>query len=441
MKPKDENKIDKLFKDGLTGPEDHIAFRDEDWTAMERMLDNKPSKKAVVFRIVSIVSGIAALLLIALALFFFNGKDKSNKGDNIAKNKITIDKKSTGSDSLTGANSPSDNGLKTAAGKEFKDNEAIKGKTFSPVLKDGVANGQQPKHNYANNLKSASPYDQKGNSQRTYHPEVITNNGAGQNQLASSGKTALDSNAAYSQLAAVEPEVSIASPATSQPQEMSDVIKAKFPQLPKKAVSKVTLAGMPRLSLSILAAPDVNGVNGFNNGQIGGNFGVHATINITRKLSVTTGAAYAIKPYQGNFASYKFDISQWQNGNLPSNVYANCKVLDIPLNVNYQVYHRGATSWSIGTGLSSYFMLREDYRFDYTNSKSYNLQINNENRHILGVLNLNATYQHQVNSKFGLLVQPFYKLPITQIGYGKVDLRSAGVAVGVSYSIGAFRIK
>ena len=78
MKAKNENKLDQLFKDGLSGSEDHIAFREEDWTSMERLLDNKPSKKAVMMRRIYYASAIAAILLLAIGLFFFNKDDKTD---------------------------------------------------------------------------------------------------------------------------------------------------------------------------------------------------------------------------------------------------------------------------------------------------------------------------------------------------------------------------
>src|ERR1700712_4043451 len=78
MKEKNENKLDRLFKDGISGSEDRIAFREEDWASMERLLDNKSGKKAAVFRIIYYASGIAALLLLAVGIYYFNNSDKTD---------------------------------------------------------------------------------------------------------------------------------------------------------------------------------------------------------------------------------------------------------------------------------------------------------------------------------------------------------------------------
>lgn len=126
--------------------------------------------------------------------------------------------------------------------------------------------------------------------------------------------------------------------------------------------------------------------------------------------------------------------------NKPDNVVANCKVLDIPLNVNYELYAKGRNSFTLGGGMSSYFMLSEKYNFSFADPalSSRNIQINNQNHHIFSILNLTSTYQRQVNSNLGIVVQPYMKLPLSRIGFGQVDLKSAGLAVGFSWSINSF---
>lgn len=197
-----------------------------------------------------------------------------------------------------------------------------------------------------------------------------------------------------------------------------------------------------RFAMAVLAAPDVNGVSSFHNEQTGLNLAVQLSLKLTKRLSITTGAAYAIKPYQTGLGNYKtnspgWSAALWTSNAKPNTVNANCYVLDIPLNINYQLYSKGKNSFAVGTGLSSYIMLKEDYRFSFADpaKNAVDLDISNQNRHMLGVLNMNLNYQHQLNNKLGLVVQPYLKLPLTQIGFGQVGLQSAGVAVGVNWNV------
>jgi hypothetical protein len=212
--------------------------------------------------------------------------------------------------------------------------------------------------------------------------------------------------------------------------------------------------------ISILAAPSLNGVNGFKNGEIGNDLGLLFSFNITNKLSISTGAVYAKKLYEADFdrniypniRRYESINGGFNNGSsnsliensytevFPESVYADCRVLDIPLNINYSLMDQGNNKVSVGTGISSYFMLKEKYQFKYAEKNIINsekLELRNENRHIMSVLNFQASYTRQLNPKMGVSLQPYLKIPLEDIGYGETKLQSAGIAVKVNFSLSA----
>jgi hypothetical protein len=215
------------------------------------------------------------------------------------------------------------------------------------------------------------------------------------------------------------------------------------------------MEGRKNIMLSILVAPAFNGVNGFKGGEIGGDFGVLFSVDITKKLTLSTGAIYAKKLYETDFNKTIYpDMGrhEYSGGNnndageyidntvFPDNVYANCKVLDIPLNINYSLVNKGKNKFSMGTGLSSYIMLKEKYQFEYaenTHINSEKLQLLNENKHIMGILNFQANYSRQLNPKIGVSLQPYLKIPLKNIGYAETKLQSAGMAVSVNLSLNA----
>ncbi len=196
----------------------------------------------------------------------------------------------------------------------------------------------------------------------------------------------------------------------------------------------------PKLALSIIYAPALNGVNNFNHAKVGSDVGLILSVGLTNRLSVSTGAIYAKKLYESDFSDYN-PVFKPSLSRDPESVYADCRVLDIPLNVNYSLINKGKNSFSIGTGLSSYLMLKEDYRYVYDNNAGnynnpeYNYSITNKNRHWFGVLNLEAKYQRQINSKFGIGLQPYMKIPINDIGFANVKLQSLGMAVNFNWTI------
>ena len=93
-------------------------------------------------------------------------------------------------------------------------------------------------------------------------------------------------------------------------------------------------------------------------------------------------------------------------------------------------------------------MMHESYKFEYGagsvtssygNSSSVTgpstINVANPGKYFFGVVNLNATYEHQINSKVGISIQPYMKIPLSNIGYSQVKLQSTGVAVGLSWNL------
>ncbi|HEY2581174.1 MAG TPA: hypothetical protein VGI43_05190, partial [Mucilaginibacter sp.] len=200
---------------------------------------------------------------------------------------------------------------------------------------------------------------------------------------------------------------------------------------------KKQAAFRPQYALTFLAAPDINGVGSFQQAQVGTNLGLVFSAHMLKKLSISTGVIYSDKPYsiasEDYHTPYHFPVS-------PQNISAVCHMLDIPLNVNYQLYDKHQNKIYVGTGLSSYIMLNENYKFNYANSyyaqalpSSYTVP--HSDSYFFGVANLSATYQRQLNSKIALDVQPYLKLPLTDLGYGQVRLQTTGVAVGLTWNL------
>ena len=115
-------------------------------------------------------------------------------------------------------------------------------------------------------------------------------------------------------------------------------------------------------------------------------------------------------------------------------------MLDIPLNVGYQVYSRGRNTVTLGTGLSSYVMLQQSFNFSYAGSAgawSSSYTAPSSGSYLFKILNLNATYQRQISSRGGITIQPYLKLPLANVGYGQVKLQTTGVALGVNWNLGS----
>ncbi|WP_069660584.1 hypothetical protein [Arcticibacter eurypsychrophilus] len=397
MRAPNENKLDQLFKAGLAASDNPIAFWEHDWVEMRKLLKKNSSQISAIYPFVYYASGIAAILLLTIGLFLL---DQQHTG-NLPNDKFTKRVIKSQQDHLKN-NLDQNSRASLPVGKKKSDSKLL----------------NNPKNEYVQSILIL------GNSSSYYNQDILKKlQQIGVNaDLFSKSNQGKELPNMLSKLNVI-PEP-IASEDPSLPVERE---KAQ----PKKPFIKIS----PVFTLSLLAAPDINGVNSLNNGQIGGNLGFQLGIKLSQKWSISTGAVYAVKPYGININTNTTNYTANGTYAQPLNyIDANCSVLDIPLNLNYRLYNKGKNTLVVGTGLSSYFMLRETYRYDYGPEYS-TVQIKNRNQHIMGVLNLNTTYMRRVNSKFSIIAQPYIKLPLTGIGNGRVDLQSTGIGLGVNWNL------
>jgi hypothetical protein len=400
------NGIDKLFKDGLHDPE--IPFNELDWTKMEQKLDAQGKKRAIPFWLFA-TSGIAAALVVGL-FWFFAGSDKNIK----EPKKVEI----ADSKSLKPANNNSvvtgtDTGSVVKATPE-----TIERSVESPV-KSTVGS---PVKNIDNNYVKA--------------PRAVDYN---QEPVSTPDTTIIKEQKKEELIAEVvapktEDKQPVVMPDSSLKDKPADKKTEVLAQTNKPAIT-TSFSDRKKLTLSIMAAPDISNAKLNVDTKISSNIGVLATYALTNKISVTTGAVYSRKLYNyGGIGSAgtAYMKNAWQ-------VDADCIVLDVPLNVNYTFLKRRNYSIGVNSGLSSYFMLNEKYKYitgpQGGPQKLSELEIKNQNQHIFGVANLSLSFERRITNTLSFGVQPFVKLPLTGIGNGNARLKSTGVAFSLNLGL------
>ena len=373
--------LDEFFRKELSGREQ--PFEEYHWLVLEKRL-KKSRRNRVIGWVVA--TGLAAMLLVALGItFLWNQKTepvqtvkarkeqpKSNKGTTAEVRPATKDAESE----ITGANSLVRNqkpGSKrgTAANSEMKDLGDSLFVITSQLQQVSVLN---------------KPVD-------IFDAQIQT-----------------------------RPLVEIPIPIEKRSEE--------GPAAPEKTKFK------PSLSLGVFGGPDINGVNNLKNSDNGLSGGLSLTYAVAPRLSITAGVAYAKKLYSTDFANYKPN-SNYKFPTPPSIVDADCRVLDLPVNVNYTVWNKKSNSIEVSAGMSSYLMLREEYyyNYDYGSYGPRKYEIKNRNKHYLGVINLGVGYRKDLNKNLSIGVNPYFKLPVTDIGYGNVKLESAGITTSLNFNL------
>jgi hypothetical protein len=388
MIEEEDKTLDHLFKKRLLDTDNSFAFNEDDWASLETMLDKNEKRKRMIIWM-RIGSGIAAMLLLFMGWLVFIPTPNPSKQQmvKVVKTPKSIERAvELHTDvvvKLSNANQVVKQSnviqIQSLLRSPIQNNIAVlKKDTAIPIL---IAQNQAVKDSIANPIIQT----------------IATANVVQQNQ----DLTKPDSN-------------------DNRPQLIKD--------------NKLNRTQHPIFAISVVASSDLNGVNTLKNGKIGSNYGFLFSLFLTNRISIQTGVNYAVKPYQIAYSysnAYAYKVS-------PLSANANCQMLDIPLNINYELLNKEQNKIAVGTGLSSYLMLHENYSYNYAPTAKLtttNYVVQNSKNYLLSILNLSATYQHQFNKSFGLMVQPYLKVPLKEVGYSNVKLHSAGVAVGLNMNI------
>jgi hypothetical protein len=156
------------------------------------------------------------------------------------------------------------------------------------------------------------------------------------------------------------------------------------------------------------------------------------------RVTVRTGFYTGRKIYSALAANYHPPASFYNYYPYLEKVDADCKVYEIPVSVSYNFGNSKKQNWFISTGLSSYLMKSEsyDYFYKYTSggpTLNKKWTIEDENKHYFSVLTLSGGYQRNLSKHLSIMVEPYLKLPMSGVGYGKVKLNSAGLLFSIGF--------
>jgi hypothetical protein len=198
----------------------------------------------------------------------------------------------------------------------------------------------------------------------------------------------------------------------------------------KKEINKIKKQNSFFLSLS--TGPDVSFVSNDKLGttKIVGGVGLGYTFN--NRVTLRTGFYSGRKVYTASPDAYHPPDIFYIYYPYLEKVDADCKVYEIPLSISYNFSKSSKRSFFASAGISSYLMKSEKYNYAYKynpTGPTVNREwaIKNQNKHFFSGITLSGGYQRSLNKHITLIVEPYLKVPLTGIGYGKVKLNSGGV--------------
>ncbi len=190
---------------------------------------------------------------------------------------------------------------------------------------------------------------------------------------------------------------------------------------------------LSRWSLRLLAGPDWGTIKFSQWTRPGMDMGLLTGYRFAKRWSAETGILFSNKIYTAPPEYYHPKTPVPWSYDITS-INANCAVIDVPLNLRFDAFSKAGQKIFLTTGFSSFWMKKETYNYQYTNEYPWSETIRDGSRHIFSVLNFSAGYEKQISTHFSLQAEPYLKLPLNGIGFGRVKLESAGVFFSLKYN-------
>lgn len=207
---------------------------------------------------------------------------------------------------------------------------------------------------------------------------------------------------------------------TEQPAAVAQQAKKKSPK--KQSHLFVTLSAGPDASFASSGKP----------GKIIPVTGAGIGYSYRERFSIRAGFYNAAKVYTATPDAYNAPLNFYNYYPFLVKVDANCRVYEIPVSLGYHFGARKNHSWFASATLSSYLMKRETYNYSYKTSawgavqqREWNMY--NRSKHMFSVLGISGGYQRKITERISFIAEPYLRLPLQGVGYGKVKLNSAGV--------------
>ena len=189
------------------------------------------------------------------------------------------------------------------------------------------------------------------------------------------------------------------------------------------------------LYTGVMIAPDFSTIKFQSVKSIGVNKGIITGFRFNKKLAIETGVMWDKKFYYSNGEYFNTGKIYLPPNAKITDVTGNCKMLEIPLNVKYDLKKSEKGNWFAAAGLSSYFMKEENYSYTIVSSGApypYKKSYKQSSKYLLSVVNISAGYERSLGKVGTLRIEPYVKLPLKGVGIGSLPITSAGVNLGIT---------
>lgn len=426
MSKKSEDNLESFFRKAVN--QSDSSFMERDWQAMEKKLNEDPTT-GTFYRNRSKITKIAvtttAMAVLFAAYFFTLRTDQPLVGG----------EDSTKRQAAAGVDVP-----------KQRDEDKEENQTADLLLPDTTPNEATPaaqgpvKNPAVKPMRSSAGYRQRVEPSVSQPAVVVestnsiasTNTSSGQSTTPDLNQVVLPSKQDVAEEELVKQETIGALLQEQAAADNAHVREADDSNKSNKA----------RWNIALAVAPDFSTTSLRNYSSPGSSVGILVGYQLRKRLSINVGLMRSSKHYTGYGNDYQPPYGYWKartNGVVPNEIYGSCRILEIPLIIQYDILQRNRSRVFAGGGISTYLMSDEQYQYRFSApNPGADQGWSSEgatSSYPLAIGHFSFGYERQISTRVNVGIEPFLKVPFAGIGWTDIQLFSTGAFVNVRYRL------
>jgi hypothetical protein len=186
----------------------------------------------------------------------------------------------------------------------------------------------------------------------------------------------------------------------------------------------------------VIVGMDLSSIH-FNAPKTGTNKGLLFGYAVNERWSIETGMYWDQKRFYGAGTYFRPSNYTLPPGVTMLAVTGDSKLYEWPVNIRYSIIPN-RNKLFVTAGLSSYFMRRENYEYEYEQNGQYGknyASYTNQSNNMLAVVNMSLGYSHKLGSLGSVRMEPYVKIPLKDLGVNNMPVMSTGINIGFTRRI------
>lgn len=414
---KEQDPLEEYFRNKAGEPD--IPYREEDWLKLEKKLDLIEAKRTYRKRI-GWLAAASFLILSLLGYFTLQNHQRLNQ---IAREYSRTPPQQPASPSSPDGQAETDIPLDTSQDSPFPDEP---GRETIPTEVEPPTDRFSPEDSFAADTSRSDetvwgPYSGSMEPTRT----VLARRSLPEGDYNQTPPTPRIDNLSNRHLFA---DTRIAATTAEPADSRRWATEAEHPGVRTRQGSGLTA--------SLALSPDISAAGSFENRyRTGFKAGITVGYRFGERFSIQAGVIPSRIHYAADSESHSAPIYGY-GGVVPDKITAACLMLDIPIQVRFDILEFTNARIFTSAGVSSYIMLTERYQFRMPGAVGQQeWEDRTGSQYWFSNAALSAGYELDVHPNWSLRVEPFLRLPLRDVGWGNVRLYSMGSFFSLSYRL------